>query len=101
MTCIREGSHAAPYPVAMRLDDTAARFGRRLFDQRTRRGLSAEALAAQVPCPVWTLFSWETGREVPNVRQIRQLSRALRLSEYELTFLPQTWEEPAALSEAL
>lgn len=84
----------------MRLDDVATRFGRRLFDHRQRRGLSAETLAAQVPCPVWTLFGWETGREIPNVRQIRQLARALRVSEYELTFVAPAWDEPA-LSEAL
>lgn len=100
MTCVREREGAAPYPVGMRFDDAVARFGRRLYDHRQRRGLSAESVAAQVPCPVWTLFGWETGREVPNVRQIRQLARVLRLSEYELTFVPQDFYEPP-LSEAL
>lgn len=100
MTCIREGDRSLAYSGVMRLDDAVARFGRRLYEHRQRRGLSAETLAAQVPCPVWTLFGWETGREIPNVRQIRQLARALRVCEYELTFDPPTWEEPA-LSEAL
>lgn len=100
MTCIREGDRPVPYSVAMRPDDAVERFGRRLYEHRQRRGLSAETLAARVPCPVWTLFGWETGREIPNVRQIRQLARLLRVSEYELTFVSQTWEEPA-LSEAL
>lgn len=89
MTCIREASGALPYPgpisereVRVGMDE---RFGRRIYEERMRRGLSADGVARLVPCPVWRLFNWETGREIPNVRQIRDLARALRLSEYELT----------------
>lgn len=82
MTCVREGPVPSGYPVLM----TA--FGRRLYEVRVRRGLPAAGVAHQMRCPVWRLFAWEMGREIPNVKQIRDLARALRVSEYDLTAVP-------------
>ncbi|MBI3929878.1 MAG: helix-turn-helix transcriptional regulator [Armatimonadetes bacterium] len=58
--------------------------GTRLYDLRTRWGLSASQAAHRVGCSVSSIFNWEAGVEMPPARFLRRLAETYRVTVEEL-----------------
>jgi transcriptional regulator with XRE-family HTH domain len=70
--------------VARRTDNVRARFGARVRELRNERGLSQEALAAEIGIHRTYLGGIELGLRNPALENIARLARALRVNIRDL-----------------
>jgi transcriptional regulator with XRE-family HTH domain len=75
-------------------------FRERLRSARDAKGLTGEALGAQLGVSKQTISHWEAGRYEPNVEQIRGLCNVLKITPNYLFEVDDTALPPDALEEA-
>ena len=69
------------------------RFGNRLRELRTEKGLSQRQLADMMMVSRGAIFNWETGKRLPDISMLARLARCLGVESYVLLDAMQGTEE--------
>lgn len=75
------------------VDDLRERFGRRVREERERRGWTIDALAERAGIAGLTVQRVETGRVSTDLDIVQNIARGLEMAEYELFLEPATPDE--------
>ena len=82
------------------MNNIAARLGVAIRRFRKKRGYSQEELAARAGIHYTALNGIETGRRLPSLRTVNKITRALRISMWEILLLAEPEYRQPYLDEA-